>query len=83
MAKPCRGLTSGRSHLRFAMEKRVSGKGELHMCYKRMLWALLAALVVGVLTISAAAQSLTSGDITGTVRDPSGPGNRWRSRGWS
>ena len=42
------------------------------MCCKRMLSPLAVTLVLGILAISAAAQSLTSGDITGTVTDPSG-----------
>ena len=42
------------------------------MCGKGMLSPLVVTVVLGILAISAAAQSLTSGDVTGTVSDPSG-----------
>ena len=46
------------------------------MCGKGMISPLVVTVVVGMLAIAAAAQSLTSGDITGTVTDPSGPLSR-------
>jgi hypothetical protein len=42
------------------------------MCCKGMISPVVVTVVVGMLAIEAAAQSLTSGDITGTLTDPSG-----------
>ena len=42
------------------------------MCGKGLLSPLVVTVVLGILAISASAQSLTSGDVTGTVTDPSG-----------
>jgi hypothetical protein len=42
------------------------------MCCKRILSSLAVTVMLGIFAISAAAQSLTSGDVTGTVTDPSG-----------
>lgn len=42
------------------------------MCSRSVLLAVVAAILCGLLSTPAAAQSLTSGDITGAVTDPSG-----------
>jgi Carboxypeptidase regulatory-like domain len=42
------------------------------MSWKRILHAVLTSLLAALISHSAAAQSLTSGDITGQVTDPSG-----------